>query len=228
MSELVSQNLTDQKPNIKELVAKEDNLSTEEAMMVLNHYDAKLKDLGKMRMQKPNVASAEYGMESSGSIRIMISGVAASFATAIGASAAVAGPDLFALAVLPAVVPVFWVSMADRFEAFRMSVSSSRKKEAYKDTVAGNRLYELKEKEYEKIAKKMLKKARPALDVVNSNLSTKEFVYSSTLSDEGFELTERSLTKWQKATLEIEQTDDVEAMKALEMGKISLKKEIEA
>lgn len=203
-------------PYIKK-IAKKDDLSAEDALTVIKHYDAGIKAARAASglVYSSGVAAAESKFEITtrrGASRVAIGGVALFVGPSIGMIASLflgnTDPSVV-LGILPGVIP----ALAGAFAADKMNANKDSRlhsifspwsyKRAKNEISVEKHLFELKTEEFKQAEAKMLKRTAKALKVINEALSEKgeKMVYNSVIEGgHGFIITKNpaeQLDRWE-------------------------------
>lgn len=202
--------------SIKELSLKKDP-AVDEALAFLVQADEVIKVLAKNRKPEP-VLDDELlinkitKMTTTGviaSASFMFSSVPLTALADMGIGpfigmVAVSGVGLFS-SIITGQLTTDSIAAGDRSRAKKYFPRTYNKIEA--DMEVEQRLFALTEKEYTKKENKLIKRIKPALDVVNASLDGDKLFYSSTLGNEGIKLlkkVEPTLTQWDYVSSKVE------------------------
>lgn len=226
------------KPSIRKL-AKKDDLSIDEAISIIKHYDHAVKSAGSFLAE--TFLKSEH--ESSAKLRriknrnltkgltvslgFMVAGLGSIFTAAITHAV---GPEMMFL-----FLPVIGVTSAGiktvadlengNYQKLHEILSPQAYKAAKDDVEMVAELMNLKNAEFKAVEAKMLKKTANALSVINANLADKnETMFYAAVSDggNGFIVTKKpepELDQWDKLRLRLNQAEAEAQEKTLQLSK---------
>lgn len=195
----------------KELAKKKD-LSFDEALSVIEYFDGKIKEAASLRSPQSTTADK---------FKNLVSGASARFTglTTLGGipffSAGVA-TDIIPLTIAGfAVGMVGMISVLFHNEEMDEKVASIFSRDKYKkykrESFFEEQLFEMGEEEYQKAVFKIIRKARPAIDVVNSHILDEELTYIHDRGSEGFALKPKDiegLSQWDRIALKVPESEN--------------------
>lgn len=214
--------LLDTKTPAKEL-AKLKNFSTSQALAIINHYDAEIKEAASHRKNTPASPKETYPLYESnlaklGTGSIVIGTSTAIIGAALGLSSDLVFTSLFTFA--PVALGLIGIAvLPEKSPSFMHKILSPiryAKVESERETSA--RLHEIEEEEFAKAEAKVLKKTQKAIKFLNASLASerKQIVYSSAKGTEGFSIMDHGprLNQWEALQQSIEPKQKLRALES--------------
>lgn len=214
--------LLDTKTPVKQL-AKRKTFSTSQALAVINHYDAEIKEAASHRKNAPPSPKETYPLYERNLAKL------GSGSTLITSTAIIAGAvlgmtsDMMLFATLSlspiALALVGIMVLPQRSASFMHKILSPvRYAKIESDRETSARLHELEEEEFSKAEAKILKKTEKAMKFLNDSLKSenKEIVYSSARGGEGFRVVDNGprLNQWEALQQSIEPKQKLRALES--------------